>query len=80
MRVSGTSCRRAVLLIPRKSKRVDRCRSSNYPYIDKQQKLAISLKGSSLKARNGDARLRACGSVRMKETPSFEDTPLSRWF
>jgi len=30
---------------------------SNYPYIDKQQKLAISLKGSSLKARNGDATL-----------------------
>jgi len=37
---------------------VDRCkRGGNYLYIDKQQKLAISLKGSSLKARNGDAAL-----------------------
>jgi hypothetical protein len=49
---------------------------SNYPYIDKQQKLAIGLKGSSLKARNGDVHSRVRGSVRMKETPSFEDTPL----
>jgi len=29
----------------------------NYLCIDKQQKLAIFLKGSSLKARNGDAAL-----------------------
>jgi hypothetical protein len=56
MRVSGTNCRQAVLLF-RNIERVDRCRGGNYPYIDKQQKLAISLKGSSLKARNGDAAL-----------------------